>query len=183
MSKQTKIESPILPEDISKNEIGAVDAPPTPQGDSTVSLNFDDVRRNAEGVRLNKDGTPRKKNKRRGEGVPGDNAAGNGPIVGGFTDAQVTAAFKGVHSIIALATNFSGWFLSDDEAACFVPSSTLALNQTFPQVAQSKWGAISLASLTYLAVIVGKTLIYLQYKNSIVHAEPVPPPAKPTDAA
>ncbi len=142
------------------------------QGDSTIAQSIDDVREKAKRVTLNKDGTPRKKYTRAGSS---DNervesvSTGNRSSLGipGFTEDQVKAVSKGLFSMAALSTDCNVWFLSDDEADCFVPSSTLALNQTFPSVAQSKWGAISLAALALMGVVIAKTLVYMQYKANL----------------
>lgn len=150
-----------------KDESGAPLPSPEMGGDPTVAQTIQDVKDKAEGVRLNKDGSPRKQRVRKG--LPDSGASGTPSSLGqpGFTEAQIKASFQGLFSVAALATNYTGWFLSDAEADCFVPSSTLALNQLFPSVAQSKWGALSLASLSFGAVFIAKTLLYVEYKNSL----------------
>lgn len=132
--------------------------------DSTVAQTIEDVKRKAEYVKLNKDGKPRKKYTRQGspESV---SASPSAPVgTGGFTENQIKATFQGGFALAALSTNCNVWLLADSEADCFVPSATVALNQTFPSVANSKWGAITLASLSLGAVVLAKTLVYFQWK-------------------
>ncbi len=161
---------------MSELEFGAAtDAPGKVNGDSTIPQTVEQLKEKARGV--NKDGTPRKP----GSGRPRKNAAPSadpGPAASaslgqpGFTEGQVKTTFQGLFSIAALGTDCNVWFLADAEADCFVPSATLALNQTFPQVAQSKWGALTLASLSLAAVVIGKTLGYIQYKQTIKKSAP-----------
>lgn len=155
-------------------ETAQIDAIGKTGGDTTVTQTVDDVRKKAKQVTLNKDGKPRKPYTRQGspasapqspERVPSQNSGGGGAA--GFTEEQVKASFKGLFSLVALGTDCNVWFLSDIEADCFIPSSTLALNQMFPSVAASKWGALSLASLSLMGVVVAKTLVYMQYKASL----------------
>lgn len=157
-----------IPPGVSANSTStSVDLGGEGRGDSTVAQTIQDVKDKAEGVRLNKDGTPRKRKgfDKDGRALPPKTSE---PVsIGGFTEPQVKAAAKGLFSVAALSTDCSVWFLEDSEADCFVPSATLALNQTFPSVAQSKWGAISLASLSFLAVVTAKTLVYMQYKQRL----------------
>lgn len=150
-------------------------------GDSGVSQNIKDVRAKAAQT-LNKDGTPRKPYKKRGvassDALPAANQTGSGSA--GFTNPQIRATFQGLFSMAALSTNCNVWFLADAEADVFVPSATLAFNQSFPSVAQSKWGALTLASLSLSAIVVAKTLSYMQYKQSIKQK---PVEQKPMDDA
>jgi hypothetical protein len=141
-------------------------------GDSTVAQTIQDVKAKAGEVKLNKDGTPRKQRARKG--VPDSGTPRVDPPLGqaGFTEEQVGASFKGIFWMAALSTNCNAWVLTDDEAKCFVPSTTLALNQLFPSVAQSKWGALSLASLSLGAVVIAKTVLYLDYKARLLKQPP-----------
>lgn len=147
----------------------APDLPGKMGGDTTIVQNFDGLREKIK-VTLNKDGTPRKPYTRRSGSVPSEPRPQSGADVAaspGFTEKQIKATFQGFHSMVALGTDCNVWFLSDAEADCFVPSATVALNQAFPGVAQSKWGSLTLAALAYSAVLISKALIYADYKRSL----------------
>lgn len=150
-----------------KNGAGAADSLGEVASDSTVAQTFSDVKDKAKAVTINKDGTPRKKYTRKGSApsVPAEPSSSMGS--GGFTEGQVKATFQGLFSMAALSTDCNVWFLADSEADCFVPSATLALNQTFPSVANSKWGSLTLAALSLSAVVISKTLVYADYKRRL----------------
>ncbi len=95
---------------------------------------------------------------------------------------QIRASAKGLFSLAALSVDCNVWFLSDDEANTFVPSLTLGLNQAFPSVAASKWGALSLAALSITAIVTAKTLAYLSYKADVRRRAAQPTDAPPTSA-
>lgn len=153
------------------------DAPPINNGstgsiDTTIVQTFGDLKAKADDAKYdstNRTGKKRGPYKKTGlrpdDGVEAPPSKSMGAA--GFTEEQITAVFKGVFSMGALATDCNVWVLTDDEAKCFVPSATLGINQTFPGVATSKWGALSLASISLFGVVFAKTMVYMSWKRHV----------------